>query len=65
MAFMAIKICDAPLLTYLFRDTEELFLEEDGRYRSYLGSPQLFNYHHWPLLILVDDFYLCTALGTE
>ena len=60
---MAITICDAPLLTYSLRDTEELFLEEDGRYRSYLGSPQLFNYHHWPLLILVDELNFCTVPG--
>ena len=41
------------------RDTEELMLEENGNYRSYLSSPQLYNYQNTPLLMLVDFDY-CT-----
>ena len=43
----------------IYRDTEQLFLEDDGKYRSYLGSPRLYNFRLWPLLIPVDDLNYC------
>ena len=44
----------------IFRDTEQLFLDDDGyKYQSYLGSPRLYNFRLWPLLIHVNDLGYC------